>query len=123
MVISFITKIEFYFYIPVFYFLCVLPVVQYQEADNSSGFFGLQWDQGQQCNDNMTEERAQVPRLHAPHKTLPRPVQEDRFKLGIVCLVGYVSDLTSVCSLTGSRAEGSPLCIGGPCGASSSSSP
>lgn len=71
-------KSNFIFAFPIFYFLCVLPVVQYQEADNSSGFFGLQWDQGQQCNDNMTQERAQVRRLHAPHKTLPCPVQTGR---------------------------------------------
>ena len=73
-----ITKIKLLFNISIFYFLCVLPVVQYQEADNSSGFFGLQWDQGQECNDNVTQERAQVCRLHAPHKTLPRPVQTGR---------------------------------------------
>lgn len=35
--------------------ICVLPVVQYQEADNGSGFFGLQWDQGEECNNNMTQ--------------------------------------------------------------------
>lgn len=62
--------------------MCVLPVVQYQEADNGSGFFGLQWDQGEECNNNMTEQRAQVCRLHAPHKTLPRPVHTGRMQGG-----------------------------------------
>ncbi len=36
-------------------FVCVLPVVQYQEADNGSGLFGLQWDQGEECNNNVTQ--------------------------------------------------------------------
>jgi len=35
----------------------------------------------------------------------------------------WVCVCVCVCVLTGSRAEGSPLCIGDPCGASSSSSP
>jgi len=54
--------------------VCVSPVVQDQEADNGGGFFGQQWDQGQQCDDHVTQQGAQVSRLHAPHEALPRPV-------------------------------------------------
>lgn len=54
-------------------FVTFVPVVKYQEADNSSRFFGLQWDQGKKCNNNVTQEGPQVRRLHTPHETLPHP--------------------------------------------------
>lgn len=50
-----------------------IPVVEYQKADNSTRFFGLQWDQRKKSNNNMAQEGPQMHRLHAPHETLPRP--------------------------------------------------
>lgn len=55
-----------------------LPVVQDEEADNSSSFLGLQWDQREKCHDNMTQERAEVCWLHTLYKTLPGPVHTGR---------------------------------------------
>lgn len=35
--------------------LCLLPVVQDEEADDGGSFFGLQWNQGEQSNNNVTQ--------------------------------------------------------------------
>lgn len=104
--------------------LLVQPVFQYEEADDGSSLFGLRRHEWQKRNNDVAQQGAQVRRLHAPHKTVPCPVEHvqegaNQTENTVTCLP--VSAF--VCGRTGSTAGGSPLGIAGPCAAWSSSSP